>query len=954
MTLRLSGKLNRLPIFTKPSPFLSFQLARFSRFFETLLSRFSFFKTLLPLRRSSPASYSGASMGDDYFSSSGSDDNNNLFELGFNNLHSSGSSSSASNQCHNVIFLNDDEEDANEVEKLYLVLLRWWRKVQHMSNHVGVSYNVASSYDDVEIELYLKRGDKTMENDDVEEGFSGREYALLSETMWLRALKWHNDLKSISKDVAYPSLAKDNDQDLFSLQIRLSVSGGANALFARINSKDNFFFSYRRACSLFAPKSEPLSIWDFSGQTTQLLINNQIKRPSALLRKSLEKEITLELQVHGFSEFLAEQDGKVDERVGYNNSSSFNYSGSIKTNGSSDWTVTYPTSTNSLAFFSGHRQVVFLGLKGMQNLGNTCFMNSAIQCLAHTSKLTDYFLDDYKKEINWENPLGMKGGLAVAFGDLLRKLWTPGSSSISPTIFKQRLATFAPQFSGYNQHDSQEFLAFLLDGLHEDLNRVKDKPYIEGKDSEGRPDVEVAEECWQNHMARNDSIIVDISQGQYRSTLVCPICKKSSITFDPFMYLSLPLPSTTMRKMTLTILGADGVCTPSPVVVTVPKCGRLKDLIDTLSSACSLRNDETLILAEIYNNTIFKIFDDPTRSLDSIRDNDTLVAYRLSKESESSKAPLVEFDHRREPEGFSYFQKPSPWSLFGTPLVARLSDISDGFSLHNLFMTLVNPFLKQVEVLLDDYDERVISNEDSGMEYAMSPTKCTEESDNETEDDGQHIIPDFRFYLDDKEIRMDDTFAVSDFSYSTIRVNVCWSEQMIAKYGSWLLNPLQKVFNPMEGSEESVPLYKCLESFLKEEPLGPDDMWLVDCPDCKMPRQATKKLDLWRLPEILIVHLKRFSYGRWFKNKLETYVDFPIDELDLSSYLSYDDGKHSKHYVLYAISNHYGGMGGGHYTAFVDHGHGNWYEFDDQRVLPISKEKIRSAAAYVLFYRRVT
>lgn len=55
-------------------------------------------------------------------------------------------------------------------------------------------------------------------------------------------------------------------------------------------------------------------------------------------------------------------------------------------------------------------------------------------------------------------------------------------------------------------------LAFLLDGLHEDLNRVKQKPYIEMKDSDGRPDEEVAFECWKNHMARNDSLIVDVCQ----------------------------------------------------------------------------------------------------------------------------------------------------------------------------------------------------------------------------------------------------------------------------------------------------------------------------------------------------------------------------------------------------------------------------------------------------------
>lgn len=89
------------------------------------------------------------------------------------------------------------------------------------------------------------------------------------------------------------------------------------------------------------------------------------------------------------------------------------------------------------------------------------------------------------------------------------------------------------------------------------------------------------------------------------------------------------------------------------------------------------------------------------------------------------------------------------------------------------------------------------------------------------------------------------------------------------------------------------------------------------CPGCKQHRQASKKLDLWRLPEILVIHLKRFSYSRFWKNKLETYVDFPVDNFDLSNYIAHRNGQSCNRYMLYAISNHYGSMGGGHYTAFV-------------------------------------
>lgn len=88
-------------------------------------------------------------------------------------------------------------------------------------------------------------------------------------------------------------------------------------------------------------------------------------------------------------------------------------------------------------------------------------------------------------------------------------------------------------------------------------------------------------------------------QGQYKSTLVCPVCNKVSVTFDPFMYLSLPLQSTATRSMTVTVFTCDGSALPVAYTVTVPKYGRCRDLIQGLSNACSLKFSEKLLLAEV-------------------------------------------------------------------------------------------------------------------------------------------------------------------------------------------------------------------------------------------------------------------------------------------------------------------------------------------------------------------
>ncbi|XP_031743174.1 ubiquitin carboxyl-terminal hydrolase 8 isoform X2 [Cucumis sativus] len=809
-------------------------------------------------------------------------------------------------------------------QRVYFVPYRWWKDAQDSLTgdadgkrghsflaSPGSSYagpmKIINSIFSSDLVFNLRREEDSSQNsENGEVGISGRDYALVSGEMWVEALKWHSDSKSSTRNGGSFSVAEDNIADVYPLQLRLSIQREANLLGVRIS-----------------------------------------------------KKVLLELQVYGLSDFIKCKEGKKDELansiLGNSSATSLMMNGASGTGSASCFRV------NSSVFSGSSREAGSLGLTGLQNLGNTCFMNSALQCLVHTPKLVDYFLGDYGREINHDNPLGMNGEIALAFGDMLRKLWAPGASPVAPRTFKSKLARFAPQFSGCNQHDSQELLAFLLDGLHEDLNRVKKKPYVEAKDGDGRSDNEVADEYWQNHLARNDSIIVDVCQGQYKSTLVCPICKKVSTTFDPFMYLSLPLPSTTMRTMTLTVVSTDG-STPAPYTITVPKSGKWEDLIKALSIACSLKADETLLVAEVYNNRIIRYLEEPADSLSLIRDGDRLVAYRLAKDEE--QVPLAVFMHQRIEEQYINGKRTTSLKAFGFPLVAKLPGGFNGSDIKDIYKKLLSPYqVSAPDALEENHTSDVDTTEKTEVENGTSSTSACVIDPLTIEDGVNCNSPsdaDLQFYTtDDKGIIRGSEIEVGEFVVGSekskrLYVLVSWPEKQIERYDTHLLTSLPEVFKSSffaKRPQESVSLYKCLEAFLQEEPLGPEDMWY--CPSCKKHCQASKKLDLWRLPEILVIHLKRFSYSRFMKNKLEAYVDFPVDDLDLSMYVAYKNGQSCTRYVLYAVSNHYGSMGGGHYTAFVHQGGDQWYNFDDSNVYPIGLDKIKSCAAYVLFYRRV-
>ncbi|XVF00085.1 hypothetical protein REPUB_Repub03eG0255200 [Reevesia pubescens] len=801
----------------------------------------------------------------------------------------------------------------------------------------------------------------------------GRDYVLLPQQVWNQLFSWYGGGPTLSRKVINSGLSQTEFAvEVYPLRLQLLVTPKGDRSSIRISKKETIGELHRRACEIFYLDLEQVSIWDYYGHRKHALMNDMDK---TLDDANIQMDQDILVEVHNYVNGTAlsggtsfPDDGFADKEATSvllePSKSSLSIAGGLSANKIAsrgygaeqlqNQSLSYPG--KELDNNYGNSGVITRGasggLTGLLNLGNTCFMNSAIQCLVHTPEFARYFREDYHKEINWQNPLGMVGELALAFGELLRKLWAPGRTPVAPRPFKAKLARFAPQFSGYNQHDSQELLAFLLDGLHEDLNRVKHKPYINSRDADGRPDEEVADEYWANHIARNDSIIVDVCQGQYKSTLVCPVCNKVSVTFDPFMYLSLPLQFTTTRTMTITLFTCDGSALPSTCTVTVPKQGRYRDLIQALSNACSLKPTEEIKLVEIRNHLIHRFLDDSFISLSTIKDDDHLAAYKIQKSAKGNV--LLQLIHRRQEQETSDAQR---WKPFGTPLLSSLScdDVIRSGDIQTIVLRMLTP-------LLNGGIEYSHNSDPSTSGVATDPSDHSSgEVDTNRASTSTKVLPKLPLQLVDEsktciDLSVGDEKAVNMSGASPIVVYLDWSSKLLEKYNMNYLENLPEVFKygpiTKKARTEPLSLYTCLEAFLREEPLVPEDMWY--CPQCKEQQQASKKLDLWRLPEVLVIHLKRFSYSRSMKHKLETFVNFPIHDFDLTNYVADKRSSRSQPYELYALTNHYGGMGSGHYTAHIKLLDENrWYNFDDSHISPINEDDVKSAAAYVLFYRRV-
>jgi len=551
----------------------------------------------------------------------------------------------------------------------YLLSFNWYKKWKNFTKCNGIDYDRPEPIDNSSLltsfspkaNMYILNRDDDITKYEEEELYKLKshisersDYIILTEESWHLLYGWYGGGPSISRLSYQEKGYRDSRLDFY----------GYSMTILRSDNEDELVISVRKAVTVEEfliglinewnieidelnnqsgdladlIKLSDVRLWDYFNKSRYALLSNSSTLDDANITEDQEMMVEF-IQDDGTWQW---EESRISSS---NNYSSNNYS---SYDPYSSYSTSY-TNYNDENVVTLKRQPPMKGLVGLTNLGNTCFMNSIIQCLSASTPLREVFSSKaYIADLNVDNPLGHKGKVAEGFASLMDVMYQDvedgGGSVVAPRAFKRVIGDIAPQFQGYDQHDSQELLNFLLDGLHEDLNRVLVKESTNSVEGGDRTDEEVAAESLLVYKKRNDSIIADLCSGQFKSTVVCPDCHLKSRTFDAYFSISLPLAkeSATEMMMSIKLITLSGkkmmysISLPRVGPVAVIKVKVAEAYAESLLKSSSKSKSKLktippnhLALVEIHSKSFYKMFED-LESIDTIQKHDEIVCYEIA------------------------------------------------------------------------------------------------------------------------------------------------------------------------------------------------------------------------------------------------------------------------------------------------------------------------------------
>ncbi|XP_055153978.1 ubiquitin carboxyl-terminal hydrolase 31 isoform X3 [Symphalangus syndactylus] len=601
------------------------------------------------------------------------------------------------------------------------------------------------------------------------------------------------------------------------------------------------------------------------------------------------------------------------------------------------------------------------GVAGLRNHGNTCFMNATLQCLSNTELFAEYLaLGQYRAgrpepSPDPEQPAGRdaqgQGEVTEQLAHLVRALWTLEYTPQHSRDFKTIVSKNALQYRGNSQHDAQEFLLWLLDRVHEDLNHsVKQSgqpPLKPPSETDMMPEGPSFPVC--------STFVQELFQAQYRSSLTCPHCQKQSNTFDPFLCISLPIPLPHTRPLYVTVV-YQGKCSHCMRIgVAVPLSGTVARLREAVSMETKIPTDQ-IVLTEMYYDGFHRSFCD-TDDLETVHESDCIFAF---------ETPEI-----FRPEGIL--------SQRGIHLNNNLNHLKFGLDYHRL-SSPTQTAAKQGK--MDSPTSRAGSDK---IVLLVCNRACTGQQ-------GKRFGLPFVLHLE-KTIAWDllqkeILEKMKYFLRPTVCIQVCpFSLRVVSVVGITYLLPQeeQPLCHPTveralkscgPGGTAHVKLVvewdKETRDFLF---VNTEDEYIPDAESVRLQRERHHQPQTCTLSQCFQLYTKEEREGDR-RMKLQNMVKFPLTGLDMTPHVvkrsqsswslpshwspwrrPYGLGRDPEDYIydLYAVCNHHGTMQGGHYTAYCKNSvDGLWYCFDDSDVQQLSEDEVCTQTAYILFYQRRT